>query len=120
MSTTTHTARAELKDANPKIYPLMRALTDYLEVSSIDGQLRHLMKIRASQINGCAFCLDMHLGEARKDGISQERLDLLCVWREASYFTDAERVALELTEAVTLISQSGVTDALCELVRKHY
>jgi len=120
MAVQQHTARADLKDANPKIYPLMQQFGAYLETSSIDANLRHLIKIRASQINGCAFCLDMHLQEARHAGISQERLDLLSVWREAPYFSDEERAALELTEAVTLIAQAGVPDALYARVREHF
>ena len=77
--------------------------------SGLDHGLYELVKIRASQINGCAFCLDMHLRDARAAGESQRRLDVLSAWREApSFFTDAERAALALTEAVTLIADDGV------------
>ncbi len=120
MTVQNHTPRAELKDANPKIYPLMREFGAYLETSSIGAKLRHLIKVRASQINRCAFCLDMHLREARHDGVSQDLLDLLSVWREAPHFTEEERAALELTEAVTLIADAGVSDVLYTHVREHF
>jgi len=115
-----HKPRVEASEANPRIYPLMREFSAYLETTGIDAKLRELIKIRASQINRCAFCLDMHIREARAHGESDERLDLLCAWREAPFYTAAERVALELTEAVTLIAENGVPDAVYERVREHF
>jgi AhpD family alkylhydroperoxidase len=79
-----------------------------------------LVKIRASQINGCAPCLDMHAKDAVAAGESQERLKLVAVWREASVFTDAERAALELAEQGTLIAGTGVTDEVWANAAKHY
>jgi AhpD family alkylhydroperoxidase len=79
--------------------------------SGLDQRLYELVKIRASQINGCAYCLDMHSRDARAAGEDQRRLDVLSAWREApSLFTDQERAAFALTEAVTLIDKAGVPD----------
>ncbi|MEO7902577.1 MAG: carboxymuconolactone decarboxylase family protein, partial [Capsulimonas sp.] len=82
--------------------------------------LRELLKVRASQINGCAYCLDMHVQEARRHGVTDDRLHLVAVWREAPCFHEAERVALELTEAVTRIGEGGVSDVLYERVRAQF
>jgi len=79
--------------------------------SGLDNELYELVKIRASQLNGCAFCLDMHLRDARAGGEDQRRLDVLSAWREApQLFSEREQAAFALTEAVTLISQDGVPD----------
>jgi AhpD family alkylhydroperoxidase len=115
-----HAPRFELKDANPRIYPLMTEFSKYLETCSIDPGLQELIKIRASQINGCAHCLDMHIHDALKKGETPDRIYLLSVWREAPYYTDQERAALELTEAVTRIADHGVPDAVFEKVRAQY
>ena len=112
--------RAEFWEANPQAYTAMRGFSTYLEKCSIDAGLRELIKIRASQINGCAYCVDMHVQEALKRGESHNRLHRLCVWRESPDFTDAERAALELTEAVTRIAEHGVPDALYERTRLHF
>ena len=78
------------------------------------------MQIRASQINGCAFCVHMHLRDARKAGESQERLDLVAVWREAPLFTARERAAFAWTEAVTLVADSHVPDDVYEAARAEF
>jgi AhpD family alkylhydroperoxidase len=80
----------------------------------LDQRLRDLVKVRASQINGCAFCLDMHWQEARAAGETEERLYSLDVWRESPLFADHERAALELCEAITLIREGHVPDATWE------
>ncbi len=85
-----------------------------------DHRLKALVELRASQINGCAFCVDMHSKEARKTGETQQRLDCLCVWRDVSFFTPRERAALALAEAVTLISADHVPDDVFEEVRAHF
>ncbi|MGH9047018.1 MAG: carboxymuconolactone decarboxylase family protein [Acidimicrobiales bacterium] len=96
--------------------PLM-GVAQYVRAGGLDQGLVSMVEIRASQINGCAWCLDMHVAEARKAGIDQRRLDLLTAWREAgSLFTERERAALALTETVTLISEDGVPDAVWEAV----
>jgi AhpD family alkylhydroperoxidase len=112
--------RIEMADANPRIYPLMKAFGDYLETSSVGAAIRDLIKIRASQINGCAFCLDMHLQEARHRGETQDRLDLVSVWREAPCFSEEERAALELAEAVTLVAQQGIPGRIVERALQHF
>ena len=77
----------------------------------LEPSLFHLIKLRASQINGCAYCIDMHNREARKDGETQQRLDLLSVWRETNFFSDREKAALAWTEALTLISETNAPDS---------
>lgn len=86
----------------------------------LDVRVRELVKLRASQLNACAFCVDMHATEARELGESTERLDQLVVWHESRLFTGAERAALEYTEAVTRPTPGGVSDALWDEVRAHF
>ncbi|MBW7455036.1 carboxymuconolactone decarboxylase family protein [Paenibacillus sepulcri] len=95
-------------------------LEGYVKKSGLDLKLWELIKIRASQINGCAYCLDMHTKDARAMGETEQRLYLLNAWREAPFYTEAERAALALTEAVTKISEAGVPQELYEQVRKHF
>ncbi|HLK61396.1 MAG TPA: carboxymuconolactone decarboxylase family protein [Chthonomonadaceae bacterium] len=120
MQTGKHTHRVAFSEVNPKVYPAMKEWGSYLEQSSIEASLRELIKVRASQINGCAFCLELHTRLAREQGETEYRLHLLNAWRETSYYTEAERAALELTEAVTLISHQGVPDELYARVRQHF
>jgi len=91
----------------------MFALERYVAKTKLDPGLRHLVKIRASQINGCAFCIDMHTKEARADGETEQRIYALNAWRETPFFTDRERIALAWAEAVTKISH-GVSDEVYE------
>lgn len=86
----------------------------------LDPVLYELIKIRASQINGCSYCLDMHVTDLRKMGESEQRLSLVVVWRETPFFDEKERAALALTEAVTVISEMGVPQELYAEVRKHF
>jgi AhpD family alkylhydroperoxidase len=88
--------------------------------SGLDAGLMELVKIRASQINGCAFCLHMHTRDARAGGESEERIYLLDAWRESPLYSACERAALAWTEAVTLVSQTHVPDAVYEEVRAHF
>src|SRR6188508_1228541 len=88
--------------------------------SHLDKRLFHLIEIRASQINGCAYCIDMHTKDARAAGETEQRLYCLSVWRECPFYTDRERAAMEWTEAVTLISVDQVPDAVYESVRPHF
>ncbi|MGH3444253.1 MAG: carboxymuconolactone decarboxylase family protein [Nocardioidaceae bacterium] len=107
------TSRIDLSAVAPDFYQAMAGLEEAIHRSGIDPGLYELVKIRASQINGCAFCLDMHLRDARKGGETQRRLDILSAWREApDFFSDTERAALALTEAATLIAEDGVPDAV--------
>jgi len=110
--------RMAMAEVDPAAYQAVFALERYLGTSSLEPALRELVKIRASQINGCAFCLDMHQRDARAQGESQRRLDVLIAWHEvAGVFSDRERAALALTEAVTRIGDGGVSDELWRRVR---
>ncbi|HET6625117.1 MAG TPA: carboxymuconolactone decarboxylase family protein [Nocardioidaceae bacterium] len=103
------TQRMNLADIAPDFYRAMGGLEQAIHESGIEPALYELIKIRASQLNGCAYCLDMHHRDARKGGESQRRLDVLSAWREApSFFSETERAALTLTECATLIADDGV------------
>lgn len=98
----------------------LRGAADVLQDSGIESELRELVYLRASQINGCAFCVDMHVKAARTKGEADKRLHLVAVWREATCFTPRERAALAWTEAVTLVSESHVPDAVYEQARGQF
>jgi AhpD family alkylhydroperoxidase len=105
--------RLDIHRVDPKAYQAVLAMETYVRNSALDPRLYELVKIRASQLNGCAFCLDMHNRDARKGGEDQRRLDVLSAWREApDLYTDAERAALGFTEAVTRIGDAGVPDQI--------
>ncbi len=107
-----HSARAEWKDFKalaPDVDHLVRALGSAAAQSGLDKQLLELIKLRASQINGCAFCVQFHILAAETLGVSVDKLNLLVVWREAPIFSARERAALAWTEALTLLTQ-GVSD----------
>ena len=86
----------------------------------LELSLLELVKLRASQINGCAYCIDMHTKDARAEGETEQRLYMLSVWRESPFYSDRERAAMEWTEAVTLISENHVPDEIYNSVRKHF
>jgi AhpD family alkylhydroperoxidase len=98
----------------------MLALEKYIAESGLEAKLIHLIKMRASQINGCAYCLDMHSLDARAAGESEQRLYTLEAWRETPFFTDRERAALGWTEAVTLIAQTHAPDDAYEALKPHF
>jgi AhpD family alkylhydroperoxidase len=104
----------------PVIRQSLRALSEAAVASGLEKTLLELVKIRASQLNGCAYCVAMHSREARELGERQERLDLVAVWREAPCFTPREEAALEWTEALTLIAQDHVPDAVYAAVTPHF
>ncbi|MGN6297744.1 MAG: carboxymuconolactone decarboxylase family protein [Ginsengibacter sp.] len=104
----------------PDAFKAMRGLEEYVASSGLEKSLYELVKTRASQINGCAFCLDMHTKDARKAGETEQRLYALSAWRETPFYSERERAALEWTEALTLISDTDVPDALYENVRKQF
>ena len=112
--------RIDVTKVNPAAYKAVAALQSYVDQSGLDAKLRELIKIRASQINGCAYCLAMHTRDARKLGESDERMHLLDAWREAPIFTPRERAALAWTEAVTLVAQTHVPDDVYAEVRKQF
>jgi len=103
--------RLDMKTANPAAYRAMVALNRHVETCGLEHRLLELVKMRASQINGCAYCLEMHGRLLREAGERPERLDLLAAWREAPGFTARERAALAWTEALTLLPQTGAPDA---------
>jgi len=98
----------------------MLALEHYIAACGLDHAFVHLLKLRASQINGCAFCIDMHSIDARAAGETEQRLYALDAWRETPFFTARERAGLAWIEAVTLVSQTHVPDAVYEEARQHY
>jgi AhpD family alkylhydroperoxidase len=114
------TVRMDYMKEYPEAYQAMLRLEKFVRESGIDHSLLELIKIRASQINGCAFCLNMHAQDARAQGESEQRIYLLNAWREAPYYTEAERAALALTEAVTLISAAGVPQSVYDEARLHF
>lgn len=104
----------------PDGYKAMSGLETYLATCGLEPILMHLVKLRASQINGCAFCIDMHWKDLRAEGETEQRLYGLDAWRESPYYTDRERAALAWTEAVTLVTQGHVPDEVYEAVRRHF
>lgn len=101
------------------ISPMM-GLEDYVRRSGLEESLVNLVKLRASQIDGCAYCIDQHTKDARAMGESEQRLYELNAWREAPFYTDRERAALAWTEAVTLIADAGVEDEVYKLARQQF
>lgn len=104
----------------PEAYQAMRALENYMTASGLDRKLYELIKIRASQINGCAYCLHMHTREARKLGETEKRIYLLSAWRDTDLYSEKERAALALTESVTLIARDGVPDEVYQEAGRHF
>jgi AhpD family alkylhydroperoxidase len=112
--------RINYTKASPAAYQAMLALQAAVEKSGLEKPLIELIKIRASQINKCAFCLHMHTRDARKAGEREERIYLLDAWRESSLYTPRERAALRWTETLTLVAEKGVSDEVFEEVRAHF
>ena len=104
--------RVDYTKASPEAYRAMLGLERFVRQSGLEPSLLDLIKLRASQINGCAYCLDMHWKDARARGEDEQRLYSLNAWRETSFYTERERAALAWTEAVTLIADSHVSDEL--------
>jgi AhpD family alkylhydroperoxidase len=112
--------RIDYKQVAPDGYRMMLGLEAYVRSSAIEHPLLELVKTRVSQINGCAYCLDMHTQDARAGGETEQRLHVLAAWREGPFYSDRERAALAWAEALTEISVNGVTDALYAEVRRHF
>lgn len=100
------------EQAAPGVAAALKMLGQAVDESGLDKQLTELLKLRASQLNDCAFCLQFHLNVARKIGLAQHKIDLVATWRDAGVFTARERAALAWTEALTLMAQQPVADAL--------
>jgi AhpD family alkylhydroperoxidase len=102
-------SRLDLRGVAPRTYAMMARLSEASHSFGLEPLLVELMKVRASQINGCAYCVDMHTKDARAAGEDEQRLHLLVAWREADWYSERERAALELTEAMTRLPEGGVT-----------
>jgi AhpD family alkylhydroperoxidase len=113
-------ARIDLMHVNPGVIHAMLGLERQVRQAGFDPRLIDLVRMRASQINGCAYCLDMHSKDARANGETEQRLYGLDAWRETPYYSARERAALEWTEALTLVSETRVPDDVYERVRQQF
>ena len=113
-------ARLDFAKTHPAGYKAMLALQAQVNASGLEKPLMELVKIRASQINGCAFCLDMHTHDARAQGEREVRIHLLPAWRESPVYSERERAALAWTESLTLVASSQVPDDVYELARAQF
>jgi AhpD family alkylhydroperoxidase len=112
--------RIDYPTVAPDVRTIMRGLEQYVHQAGLDPTLLELVKLRASLINGCAYCIDMHTKVARSLGETEQRLYSVSVWREAPYYTDKERAALAWTEAVTLVAVDHVPDDVYDMVRQQF
>jgi len=112
--------RLNFYKASPNAIKAMLGLEEHIAKSGIEKPLADLVRLRASQINGCAFCVDMHSADARKAGEDERRLATVTVWRETPFFTERERAALEWTESLTNVAQSHVPDDVWGRVQPHF
>ena len=113
-------ARLDFRKASPQAEKAMMGLHMFVRNCGLDHTLLELVKLRASQLNGCAHCIDMHTKELRADGESEQRLYLLNAWRESPFYSDRERAALAWAEAVTLLPQSQVPDEVYDEARNQF
>jgi AhpD family alkylhydroperoxidase len=113
-------ARINYSKAAPGVYDAMDSLDRYLQECGLEKSLLLLIQLRASQINGCAYCLDMHWKDLRAIGEGEQRLYSLDAWRECPYYSDRERAALAWTEAVTRVTDGHISDAVYEQVRPFF
>lgn len=121
MSDATLVQRIDIHATDPEAYKPMFAMEKYVHAGSLGEELISLIKLRASQINGCAYCLDMHGREARAAGVAQRQIDVLPGWHEApSLYTARQQAAIALTEEMTLISEGGVSDEVWSEVRGNF
>ncbi|WP_040669935.1 carboxymuconolactone decarboxylase family protein [Rhodanobacter fulvus] len=112
--------RMDFRHAAPDAFKAMRDLEAGVRRSALEHSLLELVKVRVSQINGCGYCLDMHIKEARAAGETEQRLYLLSAWREAPFYSPRERAALSWAEAVTQVSTNDLPDELYAEVREHF
>lgn len=113
--------RLNFVKAAPDAYKAAAAFDSYIiKESGLEPRLIHLIKLRASQINGCAYCIDMHVKEARHSGLSEQWIHLICAWRESPIYDARERAVLAWTEALTNLAQTGAPDADFEPLREHF
>ena len=114
------TDRIDAAAAAPGAMQALMGVEDYIRTCGLEGSLIELVKMRASQINGCAFCLDMHSKDARKAGETEQRLYLLNAWHESTLYSPRERAALAWTDALTRVSETHAPDAVFEELRRHF
>jgi AhpD family alkylhydroperoxidase len=107
-------------DVAPAAYKAVSALEVHVQNSGLEKRLLHLIKLRASIINGCAFCVDMHVKEARQDGLGEQWINMISVWHESPVYDARERALLGWTDAVTNIAQTGIPDAAYEELHQHF
>ena len=112
--------RIDYMQQSPELFKAYLAFSTAIRGGAIDATIRNLVQIRASQMNGCAFCLDMHVKEAKIHGERELRLHHVAIWRESPLFSERERAALEWTEAVTRLSDHGVSDEIYTAVRAQF
>jgi AhpD family alkylhydroperoxidase len=112
--------RIDFLHVSPKAVQAMQGLQSYVNASGLEHSLMELVKMRASQINHCAYCLDMHSKDMRAAGETEQRIYLLNAWREAPFYSDRERAALEWTEALTLVHETEAPDSAYEVVRRQF
>ncbi len=112
--------RIQINEVQPAAFKAMYGLETFLANTQISGTQKELIKLRASQINGCAFCIDMHSKDALKKGETPQRLLLLNAWKETDLFSEEEKAVLALTEEVTLIHRQGLSEATYQNVRKFF
>ena len=112
-------SRIDFEKALPTIYKTVLPLENHVRASNLEPQLLELVRMRSSQLNGCAYCLDMHSKDARAAGETEQRLYGLDAWEESPYYSERERAALAWTEAVTRVTEGHVSDDVYEKVRKH-
>ncbi|MFL5391916.1 MAG: carboxymuconolactone decarboxylase family protein, partial [Myxococcales bacterium] len=117
---TTPKQRLSSQKVAPDAFRAMLALEEYVRSTGLEPALLHLVKLRASYINGCAHCIDMHTKDARAQGETEQRIYAIPVWRETPFFTERERAALAWTEAVTELGRAGVSDELFQATREHF
>ena len=114
------TQRLDCPKVAPDAYRAMLSLEEYVRSSGIEAALLHLVKIRASVLNGCAYCVDMHTKDARAAGETEQRLYAIPVWRDTPFFTPSERAALAWTDAVTRLGEHGVPDEVYQAARAQF
>lgn len=112
--------RVNIQQIQPNAFKALFALENYLATTSVTKLQKELIKIRASQINGCAFCIDMHTKDALQNGETNQRIFLLNAWKETDLFSDEEKALLAITEEITFIHQHGLTDATYENAKKFF
>ncbi|MBB4400725.1 MULTISPECIES: carboxymuconolactone decarboxylase family protein [Rhizobium/Agrobacterium group] len=112
--------RINYAKASPEAFKAVMALENYVQSSGLERRFVHLIKLRASIINGCAFCVDMHVKESRHDGLSEQWINLMSVWRESPVYTQQERALLGWVDAVTKIAETGAPDDAFETLKAHF